>query len=117
MLECIPDNREDELSERLQSKFPAEARRPIAVVPAFRRYTANCIGSTQHGEFIVDWEAVGAIAELLAAIGVIGSLVYLAKQIKARAQHDRDYAGYLWSLVARNGRRSGIDDGRDALDG
>jgi hypothetical protein len=35
----------------------------------------------------VDWEAVGAIAELLAAIGVIGSLVYLAKQIRANSDN------------------------------
>ena len=35
----------------------------------------------------MDWEAVGAIAELLAAIGVIGSLVYLAKQIKANSDN------------------------------
>jgi hypothetical protein len=35
----------------------------------------------------VDWDAVGAIAELLAAIGVIGSLVYLAKQIKANSDN------------------------------
>ncbi len=35
----------------------------------------------------MDWEAVGAIAELLAAIGVIGSLVYLAKQINANSDN------------------------------
>jgi hypothetical protein len=30
----------------------------------------------------MNWEAVGAIAELLGAIGVIASLVYLAIQIR-----------------------------------
>jgi hypothetical protein len=44
-------------------------------------------GDTRHEELVVDWEAVGAIAELLAAIGVIGSLVYLAKQIKANSDN------------------------------
>lgn len=31
----------------------------------------------------MNWEAVAAVAELIGAIGVIGSLVYLGKQIKA----------------------------------
>jgi hypothetical protein len=35
----------------------------------------------------MNWEAVGAVAELLGAIGVIGSLVYLAKQIKANSDN------------------------------
>ena len=35
----------------------------------------------------MNWEAVGAIAELLAAIGVIGSLIYLAKQINANSEN------------------------------
>ncbi len=30
----------------------------------------------------MNWDAIGAIAELLGAIGVIGSLVYLARQIR-----------------------------------
>jgi hypothetical protein len=30
----------------------------------------------------MNWEAIGAIAELLAAIGVIGSLIYLAFQVR-----------------------------------
>ena len=30
----------------------------------------------------VNWEAIGAVAELLGAVGVIGSLVYLAAQIR-----------------------------------
>ncbi len=30
----------------------------------------------------MNWDAIGAIAELLGAIGVIGSLVYLATQIR-----------------------------------
>ena len=35
----------------------------------------------------MNWEAVGAIAELVAALGVIVSLVYLAKQIKANSDN------------------------------
>ncbi len=34
----------------------------------------------------MNWDAIGAIAELLGAIGVIGSLVYLATQLKASTQ-------------------------------
>ena len=30
----------------------------------------------------MDWEAIGAIAEALAAVGVIATLVYLARQIR-----------------------------------
>ena len=33
----------------------------------------------------MNWEAIGAIAELIAAIGVIASLIYLAKQINANS--------------------------------
>jgi hypothetical protein len=33
------------------------------------------------------WEAIGAIAELVAAFGVIGSLIYLAKQINANSDN------------------------------
>lgn len=35
----------------------------------------------------MNWEAVGAVAELIAAFGVILSLVYLAKQIKANSEN------------------------------
>ena len=31
----------------------------------------------------MNWDAIGALAELLAAIGVIGSLIYLGSQVKA----------------------------------
>lgn len=34
----------------------------------------------------MNWDAIGAIAELLGAIGVIGSLVYLTTQLKASTQ-------------------------------
>ena len=33
----------------------------------------------------MNWEAIGAIAELLGAVGVIASLVYLATQIRANS--------------------------------
>ena len=35
----------------------------------------------------MNWEAIGAIAELFGAIGVIGSLIYLAKQINANSEN------------------------------
>ena len=35
----------------------------------------------------MNWDALGAIAELLAAVGVIASLVYLAKQIGANTEN------------------------------
>lgn len=35
----------------------------------------------------MNWDALGAIAELTAAIGVIGSLIYLAKQIRANSDN------------------------------
>jgi len=35
----------------------------------------------------MNWEAVGAIAELVAALGVIASLIYLAKQINANSDN------------------------------
>ena len=31
----------------------------------------------------MNWDAVGAIAELLGAIGVMGSLIYVASQVRA----------------------------------
>ena len=31
----------------------------------------------------MNWDSVGAIAELLGAIGVIGSLIYVASQVRA----------------------------------
>ena len=35
----------------------------------------------------MNWDAVGAIAELVAALGVIASLIYLAKQINANSDN------------------------------
>ncbi len=37
----------------------------------------------------MNWEAIGAIAELLGATGVIGSLVYLATQIRQSREQMR----------------------------
>jgi hypothetical protein len=37
----------------------------------------------------MNWEVVAAIAELLGAIGVIGSLIYVASQVKAGARASR----------------------------
>ena len=39
----------------------------------------------------MNWDAIGAIAELLGAVGVIASLVYLATQIRhSREQTERN---------------------------
>ena len=35
----------------------------------------------------VNWEALGALAELTAAAGVIASLIYLASQIRQSSRH------------------------------
>ncbi len=35
-----------------------------------------------HGETVINWEAIGAFAELLAAIGAIVAIVYLALQLR-----------------------------------
>jgi hypothetical protein len=35
----------------------------------------------------MNWDAIGAVAELLGAIGVIGSLVYLARQIASNSEN------------------------------
>ena len=37
----------------------------------------------------MNWDAIGAVAELVGAIGVIGSLVYLAAQIRQSAKAQR----------------------------
>jgi hypothetical protein len=42
----------------------------------------NPVVASQGGVLIMNWDAVGAVAELLAAIGVIVSLIYLAGQIR-----------------------------------
>ncbi len=38
----------------------------------------------------MNWDAIGAIAELLGAIGVIASLIYLATQIRQRREQMRE---------------------------
>jgi hypothetical protein len=43
-------------------------------------------------EVFMNWEAIGAAAELLGAIGVIASLLYLATQIRQGTQTARDAA-------------------------
>ncbi len=45
----------------------------------------------------MNWDAIGAIAELLGAIGVIASLVYLATQIRqnTRSVRSATYQGLI----------------------
>jgi len=45
----------------------------------------------------MNWDAIGAIGEILGAIGVVGSLVYLAAQIRKSDQTARaDSLQALW---------------------
>ena len=58
----------------------------------------------------MNWDAIGAIAELLGAIGVIGSLVYLATQIRQNTkslstssfQATTDALNQVNALIANN---------------
>jgi hypothetical protein len=54
----------------------------------------------------MNWEAIGAIAELLGAIGVIASLVYLATQIRsntlvtrAESRRQENEEPYMFSII------------------
>ena len=40
----------------------------------------------------MNWEAIGAVAELLGALGVIASLIYLATQIRQNTRSSRETA-------------------------
>ena len=52
----------------------------------------------------MNWDAIGAIAELLGAIGVIASLVYLATQIRhSREQMQENTRGPIYGLPAVRG--------------
>ena len=56
----------------------------------------------------MDWDALGAIGELLAAVGVIISLVYLALQISqnTRSQHSENYGRAVDRVTALQARLS-----------
>ena len=41
----------------------------------------------------MNWDAIGAVAELLGAVGVIASLLYLARQMRSTASLARRAAG------------------------
>ena len=58
----------------------------------------------------MNWDAIGAIAELLGAIGVIASLIYLATQIRqSREQMSQngDLIRSQLSMAVRESRQSG----------
>ena len=53
----------------------------------------------------MNWDAIGAIGEVVSAVGVIGTLVYLAIQIRANTKESRltatgeisrEYNAYRW---------------------
>ena len=58
----------------------------------------------------MNWEAIAALAELLAALGVIASLVYLATQVRGSARQSRLAAAQsvqaqensLWQSIGQN---------------
>jgi hypothetical protein len=58
-------------------------------------------GSVGRREIAVNWDAVGAIAELLGALGVIATLIYLAAQIRQSSDLVR-HATASASRAARN---------------
>ena len=49
---------------------------------------------------MINWDAIAAVAEILAAIGVIGSLVYLAKQIRTNSDNVLETLSELSGLEA-----------------
>ncbi len=58
----------------------------------------------------MNWDAIGAIAELLGAIGVIASLVYLAMQIRQsrdQMSQNSDLIRSQLSVAVRESRQSG----------
>jgi hypothetical protein len=64
----------------------------------------------------MNWDAIGAIAELLGAVGVIASLIYLAMQLKqnTRAMFRQEVTQAFQSPVATHGLsktiRTGLTD-------
>jgi hypothetical protein len=49
----------------------------------------------------MNWDAIGAIAELLGAIGVIASLIYLARQIPGLPLHSSSPWSGVIDLIDR----------------
>jgi hypothetical protein len=47
-----------------------------------RQVSAAYRGVRRHGDIVINWEAIGAIAETLGAVGVIITLVYLTVQLR-----------------------------------
>jgi hypothetical protein len=76
----------------------------------------------------MNWSAIAAVAELLAAVGVIVSLIYLAGQVRSSAKQARQAAiqsvvnqmNTVWTSMAARRDHSGIwvrgSKGVDALD-
>ncbi len=53
-------------------------------------YREDCWAGDHQPMQTVNWDAIGALAELFGAIGVFASLVYLAVQLKFNAAETRD---------------------------
>ena len=72
---------------------PSATCLPIADILVFRYfvlYSTSCvIGVRRHGDTVINWEAIGAIGEVLAAMGVIATLIYFGLQIKRHSQQMR----------------------------
>lgn len=58
----------------------------------------------------MDWDAIGAIGEVVAAIGVIVSLVYLAAQIKQNTRASRASTIQQWAVTSSTEKQSVIGD-------
>jgi hypothetical protein len=58
----------------------------------------------------MNWDAVGAVAELLGAVGVILSLVYLAAQIKQNTRASRASTIQQWAVTSSVEKQSVIGD-------
>lgn len=59
----------------------------------------------------MNWEAIGAIGEILGAVGVLATLIYLSQQIRKSAEDTRNNTVFaVMSLLSKN-RRAAMNSG------
>jgi hypothetical protein len=66
----------------------------------------------------MNWDAVAAIAELLSAIGVIGSLIYVASQVRERtvaSKVESKLRRGFFSGVSKIYRHFGLTENRNSF--
>ena len=61
------------------------------------------------GEFFVNWEAIGAIAEMIGSLAVLATLAYLAFQVRQ--------ASKIAMSSSTNQARAGVSDTLSAISG